>query len=97
MYGKLGSMAQHRFIYIRQMPGVYVLRLMALYLCYNSATFGGFYLPIEHSWGPYVRPPGCPSNKGGVLEDYGTFRNRFDDRRCFGTGCCDVRSGCNLP
>ena len=39
MYGSLGSMALYRFIYIRQLPGVSVLRLMAFcafYICQSA-------------------------------------------------------------
>ena len=71
MYGMLGSMGPHRFIYIRQLPGVSVLRPMALSLVY--LPFGSFKFTTEH-----MRALRCPFgndyfNKGGALQVYGTL------------------------
>ena len=69
MYGSLGSMALCRFIYIRQLPGVSVLRLMAF--CAFISAAGSLYLQLNNMCA--LR---CPFGntyfyKGGALQDYG--------------------------
>ena len=72
MYGMLGSMGPHRFIYIRQLPGVSVLRPHGVYAWF-ICPFGSFKFTTEH-----MRALRCPFGndyyyKGGALQVYGTF------------------------
>ena len=72
MYGMLGSMDPHRFIYIRQLPGVSVLR--------PHGVYAWFICPLAvlnlqlNTCVPCAAPFGNDYfNKGGALQVYGTL------------------------
>jgi hypothetical protein len=69
MYGSLGSMALYRFIYIRQLPGASVLRLMAF--CFYYLPSGSLYLQLNNMCALRCPFGNTYSYKGGALQDYG--------------------------